>query len=144
MKLSEIGYSKTVNEFITNKFITYKTPTPSFSNLPLNVNENSYFTGSFIVEPNTTYKVWCDKGTISSVDFSNGTFIYKAFDIVDNTDSSDTLYIQANKSGYLISDINSVTINVIYVPMVADDALINNDLKANMLQDVNTVGFNFI
>jgi len=144
MKLSEIGYASTVKDFINSEFTNYKAPKPVFNNIPTSVNENSYFTGSFNVEPNATYEIWCDKGTISNINITKGTFLYKAFDITDKTDSTDVIHIKSSKSGFLASDVTNITVNVIYVPMVADDALINNDFKANMSPDVEPDGFKFI
>jgi len=124
---------KVNDQNILEPFIkTTKTPQVTISG---SINENDSLNGSFVIEDGANVNIWSDKGVVSSVDTKNNTFTYLAPDITDDTDTIDTLYVNATKVGELQSDTLRVNINVIYVPIAGDGVISNANFESNELEN---------
>ena len=139
VSVNPITYSKAEIDSMFND-ITTETPSITIGD---SVNENSNITGTYTCCSDCDIYVDALKGTIS-IDKINKQFTYKAYDITSGQDETDTITVFAIAPGKVESAKTEFTINVIYVPMVADEALIDNDLQANMYPDVEPDGFKFI
>ena len=89
------------------------------------VNENDSLQGTITnYDSNATYFFTTGFGSIKYVD--GNTFYYYAGDITDNVDHTVTVNCYATKPGELRSENTILTITVKYVPMIADDAYVDN------------------
>ena len=106
-------------------------PTPTLTLSATVVNENQSITGTFTYDPTADITITADKGTISSIDKINGTFVYTAYDITNKTNGSDTIKAYTNKTGMFQSDVVSAQVTVVYVPIDADGTLSNSSFQPN-------------
>jgi len=114
---------------IDEKFESITTPEPSLT-IDDSVNENAILIGSFSVSKGVKYvEIKATKGTIQNINFAEKSFVYLAPNITDDQDTTDTIFINAYKDGYIVSNTVSKTINVLYVPMNEDDAISNSNFK---------------
>jgi len=99
------------------------------------VNENATVSGTYTSGPSTVVTITAISGTILNHDTVAKTFDYKAYDITNGVDGTDTISAYATKAGELKSNAAITNITVSYVPTSADTTIqvldIYNDLETN-------------
>ena len=123
----------------------YLTPAPTFSLPSSNLNSGTDFSVTInypdgFDKTNGYVKVWSDLGQIQNIDKTNGTFVYLAPDVSEDT--TDNIYVQLINPGQLESKTISAPITIKKPQMQTDDALVDNDFQANAVNpDVSGLSF---
>jgi len=123
---AELG---TVSNRIDESLGNVKTPLPTV-NVVGSVNENSHTVMTYTAESGVNVSIVAEKGGISGL--GNGQFTYIAPEISNGVNTTDRLTITATRVGELRNG-TEVELNVIYVPMVEDDALSNANFRVNKM-----------
>jgi hypothetical protein len=100
------------------------TPTPTVT-ITSTLNENTTVNDGLITDYNSdfVYVITADNGVISNV--NGATFSYTAPDITDGDDDIDYIRVTAS-FGFFTSEENVTTMTITYLPVVADDAYVDN------------------
>jgi len=106
--------------------------------IPTGINENEEISVNITNHvPGTVYEITVDKGTISNINNTNGTFKYRAPDISDGVDTTDTITIYGSVVGKVRSNLVTYNLNIVYVPIIGDTALSNADFNTNKYFSTN-------
>ena len=112
----------------------YLTPMPSISlptdilNMGTGFNVNIQYPKGFD-KKNGFVKIWSDLGEIQNLDKLKGSFTY--ISPIVTQDTTDHIYVQLINPGQLASKVISLPINIKFVDIQPDDALVDNDFKTN-------------
>ena len=112
---------KISDEIVANSSVTEP---PSLSSVSTTINENSSTTVTI-----TDYSQYVDYSVdtldplIVTASVTGNTITINGEDITDGTNKTGTIRVNAKAPGLPVSDWVEVTVNVIYVPIVADDAI---------------------
>jgi len=90
------------------------------------IMENTSVTGIILdYDLNTTYNIIAEKGSISGKSIDK--FNYKAPDILSGSSNiTDTVMVYATKAGELKSNLTTLIVTVLYVPIIGDVAVVDN------------------
>ena len=99
---------------------------------PANINEGDTVTMTIDnYDPEDIYFFTVEKGSLGTLDKVNGTIEYTGYDITDGLNGVDTISVYATSVGKVRSHEVSYELNILYVEIVADQALINSDFTTN-------------
>ncbi len=90
------------------------------------VNEGSTTQGSYTSSTGSDVTITCINGTITNHNTSAKTFDFIAADVTTGADEVDTISAYATKAGELKSETDTAAMVIVYVPVEADDAYVDN------------------